>query len=375
MPSYDGLWLEDMDLSSRTGLPAEMELFSTRKEVKNGSMITDFTMFDLSYSSGCPQLLRYLNNPLDNKPIMEFLATLEAAEGKLESKIKQVESEHIPGIKYGSIYRVLDQSLLEITGLIKTNLHVNESTTLNPSNPLYKYFDLIDKAVFYLREHPVYSKYYQLIASPGLLEVLNLMESSINKQRAKKLVVFSVSEIVISAILASFKAIDPECAYKYRTNLAALESKCPPSPDFAENIIFEFHFDQTTKKYFVKIRHNGNYISVCNDSEKCSYEEFVDLVKKVTVEDWSAKCGLNPVSKARRPEDRLVLWMTILLVAFFLLTVISIFFVLKFYMSRETDMNLQSIIKNYMSFDKVERKLDDDYNFDENNGRGNVKLT
>jgi hypothetical protein len=92
-----------------------------------------------------------------------------------------------------------------------------------------------------------------------------------NSQQTLKWTFISAHGKDISAMLLGLNVSSSSCVEELYTKGKTDALNCDSSQEFATNIIFELHSDNE-KDFYVKIRHDGRYVYLCEQKEtSCSY--------------------------------------------------------------------------------------------------------
>lgn len=76
-------------------------------------------------------------------------------------------------------------------------------------------------------------------------------------------------------------------------------------------MVFELHQDDTTSKYFVKVRYNGDYMDLCQSKAKeCDFDEFQSRVKRNFI-DFNSLCPTK-VNDADLALSSQIIWFKLL---------------------------------------------------------------
>jgi len=140
-------------------------------------------------------------------------------------------------------------------------------------------------------------KQRQIIATPLLNSVLEMIEGAINGSFSKELVVLSGHDSSLLTFLTGLGIVTADCLkanfLNRRLNGIEMYPACQ-YPNFAASVRIEVYKEN---EGYLRLFYNGNEVNLCeeNGGDYCTYKEFVEIVKEKTnnmrIGDYDLLCN------------------------------------------------------------------------------------
>lgn len=353
--------IKEIDFDS--ALPANQTVFNY-KRYSRSEQVKDFSLFDLSSVSGeCPNFRKYVG--VESKDTDSLLKSYTEKESSsiLESILKL--KEYYPCITIGRDILAPD-NLDDLTDFVNAMQYQNLTNTFKAGLPAYDVLERTRQVLYSLYEEKYYEKVYKLTASSSILELARLLRKKASGKTQnddpylEKLAVFSGSDNLLTSLLWVVGNLDASCYTRHLNNSANLD-KCPKMPNFASNLIFEL-VRTTSDSFFVKVRYNGNYLRVCPLNPEipietlvklgfpCELDEFLKIVIARIETDWRIACGV-PTESTKDNYSQTVTLMVVFLIVFFVLTLLTVVFVMCYYTKASSHSVFTKSNSSFMGFD------------------------